>query len=327
MSGLSAAIGYLLGTLAGYGVAALLRRLGRAPSPRVRRYGWLALGVVAAVVVVAGLALWPGWQNQQRDLVGMEQRGAGGAGADGRGDAGRVRPCCSWSAGWSATGSCCSTGCWPAGSPAWWPTRSRRRCSLVAAVVVTRDVVADGFFDWANRRFAAADTTTDPGVVAPTSPTVSGSPASLVPWATLGEYGRSLRGRDDQPGRSCAPSTGRRDDVLEPIRVYVGLRSAGSPDERAALAVRELERTGAFRREVAGRGHRHRHRLGRPRRRQLARVPARRRHGPGRPAVLLPAELDLVPGRPGRGGRGRCRPVPPRPPALVRSSRPRAAPG
>jgi uncharacterized membrane protein len=95
VSGLSAAIGYLLGTLAGYGVAALLGRLGRTPSPRVRRSGWLALGVVAAVVV-------------------------------------------------------------------------------------TRDVVADGFFDWANRRFAAADTTTDPGVTAPTSPAVSGSPASQV---------------------------------------------------------------------------------------------------------------------------------------------------
>jgi Alpha/beta-hydrolase family len=41
-------------------------------------------------------------------------------------------------------------------------------------------------------------------------------------------------------------------DVEQPIRVYAGLRSAGSPDERAALAVRELERTGAFQREVLG---------------------------------------------------------------------------
>ena len=38
--------------------------------------------------------------------------------------------------------------------------------------------------------------------------------------------------------------------MREPIRVYAGLRSAGSADERAALAVRELERTGAFEREV-----------------------------------------------------------------------------
>ena len=43
MSGLSVAIGYLLGTLAGYGVQALLRRLGREPSQRAGRRGWLAL--------------------------------------------------------------------------------------------------------------------------------------------------------------------------------------------------------------------------------------------------------------------------------------------
>jgi hypothetical protein len=31
-------------------------------------------------VVVAGLALWPGWQNQQRDLVGMEHVSASALG-------------------------------------------------------------------------------------------------------------------------------------------------------------------------------------------------------------------------------------------------------
>ena len=72
VSGLSAAIGYLLGTLAGSGIGAVLRRVGLEPSRRVRRLAWYALGAVAVVVVAAGLALWPGWQNQQRDLVGME---------------------------------------------------------------------------------------------------------------------------------------------------------------------------------------------------------------------------------------------------------------
>ena len=129
MSGLSAAIGYLLGTLAGYGVAALLGRLGRTPAPAVRRYGWLALGVAVVVVVVAGLALWPGWQNQQRDLVGIEQLAPVALApmvaatlvvfgllllARPRG---RPRD-----RAWS-------TGCWPAGSPAWWPTPSPRPCS------------------------------------------------------------------------------------------------------------------------------------------------------------------------------------------------------
>ena len=36
----------------------------------------------------------------------------------------------------------------------------------------------------------------------------------------------------------------------EPIRVYVGLDSASTAQERAALAVQELERTGAFDRKL-----------------------------------------------------------------------------
>jgi uncharacterized membrane protein len=39
-------------------------------------------------------------------------------------------------------------------------------------------------------------------------------------------------------------------DVMEPIRVYVGLDSASTDAERTALAMRELERTGAYDRSV-----------------------------------------------------------------------------
>jgi uncharacterized membrane protein len=88
-------------------------------------------------------------------------------------------------------------------------------------------------------------------VVAPTTASVSGSPASLVPWETLGEYGRTFVAGATTPAELRA-FHGSGAEVMEPIRVYAGLRSAGSPDERAALAVRELERTGAFRREVLG---------------------------------------------------------------------------
>ena len=206
--------------------------------------------MVAAVVVVAGLALWPGWQNQQRDLVGMEHVGP-------------VVLAPMVAATLVVFGVLFLVGRVVGHGILLLDRLLARRLPrlvahavtaavfLVAAVVVTREVVADGFFDWANRRFAAADTTTDPGVVAPTSPAVSGSPASLVPWATLGEYGRSFVAETTSPAKLRA-FHGARGDLQEPIRVYVGLRSAGSPDERAALAVRELERTGAFRREVLG---------------------------------------------------------------------------
>jgi uncharacterized membrane protein len=248
VSGLSAAVGYLLGTLAGYGVAALLRRLGREPTRRAGRLAWLVLGVVAVVVVAAGLGQWTGWQNQQRDLVDMEHLSPSVlvtvAGVTlavfvvlfllgrlvGHGIVGFDR------------------------------LLSRRLPRLVAhaitaavfvaaGVFVTRDVVADGFLDWTNRRFAAFDTTTAAGVVAPTTPAASGSPASLAPWATLGEYGLSfVAGGTTQAELRAFHGPGA--EVREPIRVYAGLRSAGSADERAALAVRELERTGAFEREV-----------------------------------------------------------------------------
>ena len=250
VSGLSAAIGYLLGTLAGYGVAALLRRLGRTPSPRARRRWWLGLGAVAVVVVVAGLALWPGWQNQQRDLVDMDHVSAAA-----------LPPMVAVTL--VVFGLLVLVGRVVGHGIVLLDRLLGRRLPQVvahavtavvfaaAAVFVTRDLVLDRFFDWANERFAGVDTTTAPGVVAPTSPTVSGSPASLVPWATLGEYGRSF----------VATATTRAElrafhgpgvEVLAPIRVYAGLRSAGSADERAALAVRELERTGAFEREVLG---------------------------------------------------------------------------
>ncbi|GAA4609373.1 putative membrane protein [Actinoplanes octamycinicus] len=77
------------------------------------------------------------------------------------------------------------------------------------------------------------------GVVAPVEATRSGSPVSLVPWATLGREGRSFV--------TSGSSTPHGTPV---IRVYAGLRSAPTTRDRARLAVAELERTGAFDRAV-----------------------------------------------------------------------------
>ena len=45
-------------------------------------------------------------------------------------------------------------------------------------------------------------------------------------------------------------TAGPGDTVVQPIRAYVGLQTVDGVDERAALAVEELERTGAFDRSV-----------------------------------------------------------------------------
>ena len=65
-------------------------------------------------------------------------------------------------------------------------------------------------------------------------------------WATLGVQGRRFVAGGPSVhdiGLLRVAAAGH-----EPIRVYVGLLSASAPDARAELAMRELERTGAFRR-------------------------------------------------------------------------------
>jgi uncharacterized membrane protein len=120
---------------------------------------------------------------------------------------------------------------------------------IVAGIVLSRDVVFDRFVSWANDRYAAVDDVTDPGVTRPTSDHVSGSPGSLASWESLGEEGRNFvaGGTTDRELRAFA---GGGADVLEPIRVYAGLRTADDADARAALVVRELDRTGAADRDV-----------------------------------------------------------------------------
>jgi uncharacterized membrane protein len=75
----------------------------------------------------------------------------------------------------------------------------------------------------------------------------SGSPASLVAWDTLGRKGRAFV--------ATGPGVDELNDyhggaAVEPIRVYVGLKSADTLEARAKLVLDELIRTGAFEREV-----------------------------------------------------------------------------
>lgn len=124
---------------------------------------------------------------------------------------------------------------------------------VVVPVVVL--VVAGGFTigsrqfaRWADTNFGAFDNTTPEGVEQPTLPTASGGPGSLVDWDDLGYQGRGFTGETPSAADLAEFDTDR--STLDPIRVYVGLDSADTVDERVALAVDELERTGAFDREV-----------------------------------------------------------------------------
>ena len=99
----------------------------------------------------------------------------------------------------------------------------------------------------ANSVFSGIDSGTAAGITQPQFSMRSGSPESLVPWSTLGRQGRTFVASGPTVAQITAFIGA---PAMEPIRVYVGLKSAGSIAAESALAVRELERTGAFQRKV-----------------------------------------------------------------------------
>jgi uncharacterized membrane protein len=82
---------------------------------------------------------------------------------------------------------------------------------------------------------------------APVNPTHSGSAASLVPWETIGRDGRIYV--ESGPTKEAIEAVIHR-PAMEPLRTYVGLRSAPTTEARAQLALEEMKRIGAFDRSV-----------------------------------------------------------------------------
>lgn len=120
---------------------------------------------------------------------------------------------------------------------------------LVALVLVWfyNGVLLKTFITVSNNIYRSANASTKPGVEQPQNMYRSGSPASLVSWDTLGRKGRSFTA-----GGPTQAELQRFNGTMpsEPIRVYIGVESRATPEERAQLAVQELERTSAFSRQV-----------------------------------------------------------------------------
>ncbi|WP_238815478.1 alpha/beta-hydrolase family protein [Nocardia brasiliensis] len=91
-------------------------------------------------------------------------------------------------------------------------------------------VVTPTLIGWRQSAYAGANAALDPSLVQPVSNTRSGSADSAVSWSSLGAEGRKFV--------SGSPAG--------PVRVYVGVESAPNLEARVALAIRELERAGAF---------------------------------------------------------------------------------
>ncbi len=124
--------------------------------------------------------------------------------------------------------------------------------SLAATAVVLTlavdELAYSRFMDGINETRESADLEVDDDEpAAPTSSLRSGSPDSFVAWNDLGNEGRRFMTR--APDVVALERFGG-EDAQESVRVFVGRASAQTDEERAELAVRELERTAAFEREV-----------------------------------------------------------------------------
>ena len=99
----------------------------------------------------------------------------------------------------------------------------------------------------ADSSFARLDALLEPDTQQPSDPKKTGSAASLVRWEELGRRGREFVATGPTKAQ-LSEFLGR--EALEPIRVYVGLQTAETAQERAKLALDELKRAGGFERSV-----------------------------------------------------------------------------
>ena len=243
VSGLSFAVGYALGAL-GRGVWRYLE-LPAFPGPIARA---ARLALAALCVLTAAFFLWQAsaWQDSIRALMDMEP-------SEG------TRP---FTVGAIAIAVFAVVlllarlfGLVAAAVSRFLSRYVPRRVSLLVGVLVAAvafwSIAAGVLARWVlgvvDASFQQVDALIEPEREQPQDSLRSGSPASVVGWEDLGRAGREFIAGG--PTRADLRSF-FGEDVTTPIRIYVGLNSAETVEERSRLALEELERAGAFERSV-----------------------------------------------------------------------------
>ncbi|MGV3482870.1 MAG: alpha/beta hydrolase, partial [Planctomycetaceae bacterium] len=130
-----------------------------------------------------------------------------------------------------------------------------RRVSIVVSaltvgflvLLIGNDIVARALLDSADRFFSQADRLIDSGVEQPAAVLATGSEQSLIDWESIGREGKNFIAAGPTQTQ-ISQFLGR--PAMQPLRVYVGMRSRETARDRAELALQELQRVGAFDRSV-----------------------------------------------------------------------------
>lgn len=245
--GLLAGIAFALG----YGLGVALTRIWRyleLPQPDPRWNRPIFAIVVAITVLRVGWSMWNAlaWQNETRALMKMEEAGS---------DHALLVLLLALVVALVIIGLARAV----AKGVALAADLSRRLvnrriaavCGGIVFLVVLVSIVNGSLVSTAitaiDRLQAATDTEDPPGAGVPVEATRSGSAGSLVAWDRLGQAGK--RFVQEGPRRADIEAFTRR-PAMEPIRLYVGLRSAEDVPGQAALALAELQRVDAFSRKI-----------------------------------------------------------------------------
>ena len=131
------------------------------------------------------------------------------------------------------------------------PRRVSNVLGVIAAAVLLWAIMNGVIFSLtlrvADESYQQVETIVQDDTGRPDDPLKTGSLESFVTWRDLGAHGRSFL--------SSGPTTEQLSAfhgaaTPAPIRVYVGLNAAETPEARARIALRELVRVGAFERSV-----------------------------------------------------------------------------
>lgn len=135
--------------------------------------------------------------------------------------------------------------------PRYVPPKVSQLIGFTLAVVIFWTIANGVLFRYTmhvlDSSFASFDALVEPDREQPSSSAKAGSPASLLRWQELGRAGREFVATGPSAAEIEA-FTGR--PAVEPIRVYVGLGAADTPQDRARLALAELRRVGGFDRSL-----------------------------------------------------------------------------
>lgn len=243
LSGLSFALGYGLGVLLDrlWAYVQLPR-----PGPRFVRRATQVTAVVCLIIAITFLWLAAGWQNSVRTALQLPLLTSANPLLIG------VTALLTF---WLLRAIARLIG-WTFRRIAGWlkrhiPERAANLLGVVLAALLCLSVLDGLIFrvvlsivDSSYREF---DDLIETDVARPVDPLRTGSAASLIDWQDLGRAGREYVDSGPDAASITALLGG---EAEQPIRVYAGLNSAPTARARAALALAELKRAGAFDKSV-----------------------------------------------------------------------------